>query len=246
MISNVSALNGSQYVQNFGRKYDDKGILNKPYSMGDYATGKKEKADSLKPKAPSYMNNMLDKNLFAHDIDLIKAVEQICLAANDVVPYDSLEVRNYCVGNSPEEKLYNALIHPDIFFFNGKPYTGYAKEVSDDGNGIYNKFENGILQRTFMKNSETGFMGYTDDKAECAKYYKETPTQKTLLTSVYVGKAGNGVNKVKLINITPKGMTVKSYMAHDDVTDKEYQRLIRDVKKAFGDDLPDDSYYLFA
>ena len=247
MISNVNALNGSKYVQSFGFKPCDKNeVVKTDFSSDVQKTSSQNSQSKQIMPIPVYIANMLDNNSFSHNLDLIKAVEQLCMGAKNTVPYDSLEVKNYCVGDSPEEKLLNALMHPDMYYLDGKPYTGYAKEVSDDGNGIYNKYENGILRRTFMKNSETGFMGYTDDKDELARYYKETPTQKTMLESSYIGPVGRGVNKVKLITVTKDGMKVKTYMATDDIRDKEYQRLTADVKKAFGSDLPDDSYYLFA
>ena len=247
MISNVNAFNGGKYVQSFGIKPCDKNKAAKTDFSSDVQNTSCQNNTSRKAMPiPVYITNMLDKNSLFHNLNMIKAVEKLCMDAKNTIPYDSLDVRNYCVGDSPEEKLFNALTHPDMYYLDGKPYTGYAKEVSDDGNGIYNKYENGILRRTFMKNSETGFMGYTDDKDELARYYKETPTQKTMLESTYIGQAGKGVNKVKIVTVTKDGMKVKRYMATDDITDKEYQRLTSDVKKIFGDDLPDDSYYLFA
>ena len=141
MISNVNALSGSKYVQSFGFKPCDINKAAKTDFSSDIQNTSCQNNTSKKTMPiPVYITNMLDKNSLSHNLDMIKAVEKLCMEAKNIVPYDDLDVRNYCVGGSPEEKLLNAMIHPDIYYVNGKPYTGYAKEVPADGNGIYSKF----------------------------------------------------------------------------------------------------------
>ena len=243
MISNISAYNGNRYVQSFGNRYGYKEIKNNPYYSDEFLKSSTQDNVKEKYKTSKFSNctiNTLNKVVLREGINKIKEVENEFLYA-DSIPDNSLKRIHDCRGETPEEQLLSGLLLPDIYLYNGKPFTGYAIAGSKE-DAVYTKYDNGRHVMTFIRNELTGFAGYTDEVNECAKYCSLTNTRKTLLSSQYQ----DGVNKVKLITADTKGLRVKNYTAVDDVDDKETRKLVEDVQKCFVSDYLDTPFYIFA